>query len=124
MQQMGAKSVVASLWPVSDAVTPALMRALYEYRAQNPKASTAEALRSAQLTLLTGSAAAAESQVRRGPIFRAGRAVVGADSESNRDSSALPTASSTMMPVFTRNPSAPYAHPYYWAPFVLIGDWK
>ena len=27
-------------------------------------------------------------------------------------------------PVFTIDPTKPYAHPYYWAPFILIGNWK
>jgi CHAT domain-containing protein len=26
-------------------------------------------------------------------------------------------------PSFTPDPSAPYAHPYYWAPFILMGNW-
>jgi CHAT domain-containing protein len=25
---------------------------------------------------------------------------------------------------FMPNPQAPYAHPAYWAPFVLIGNWR
>jgi CHAT domain-containing protein len=27
-------------------------------------------------------------------------------------------------PRFTRDPKRPYAHPYYWAPFILIGNWR
>lgn len=27
-------------------------------------------------------------------------------------------------PTFKVDPKAPYAHPYYWAPFILIGNWK
>jgi CHAT domain-containing protein len=27
-------------------------------------------------------------------------------------------------PRFTPDPKKPYAHPYYWAPFILIGNWK
>jgi CHAT domain-containing protein len=27
-------------------------------------------------------------------------------------------------PRFTVDPKRPYAHPYYWAPFILIGNWK
>ena len=30
----------------------------------------------------------------------------------------------TMEPRFGPSPQAPYAHPYYWAPFILIGNWK
>lgn len=24
---------------------------------------------------------------------------------------------------YTPDPGAPYAHPYYWAPFILMGNW-
>ena len=24
---------------------------------------------------------------------------------------------------FSADPKAPYAHPYYWAPFFLMGNW-
>jgi CHAT domain-containing protein len=24
---------------------------------------------------------------------------------------------------FTVNPAAPYSHPFYWAPFILMGNW-
>jgi len=27
-------------------------------------------------------------------------------------------------PRFTDDPKRPYAHPYYWAPFILIGNWR
>jgi CHAT domain-containing protein len=25
---------------------------------------------------------------------------------------------------FHADPNAPYAHPYFWAPFILIGNWR
>jgi CHAT domain-containing protein len=25
---------------------------------------------------------------------------------------------------FVTDPARPYAHPYYWAPFLLMGNWK
>jgi CHAT domain-containing protein len=25
---------------------------------------------------------------------------------------------------FETDPSRPYAHPYFWAPFILMGNWK
>jgi len=25
---------------------------------------------------------------------------------------------------FRPDPKAPYAHPFFWAPFILIGSWK
>ena len=70
-QEKGAKATVATLWRVNDESTRDLMVKFYElYR--KPNLTKAEALRRAQLSLLTG----------------------------NR-----------------------FAHPYYWSPFVLIGNW-
>jgi CHAT domain-containing protein/tetratricopeptide (TPR) repeat protein len=73
-QQKGAKSVLASLWPVADKSTPLLMEKFYQLRTDKPGTPKAEALRQAQLSL-----------IRDNPAF---------------------------------------AHPYYWAPFILIGNWK
>ena len=69
VQQRGAKAVIASLWPVSDASTAPLMTAFYA--ARHGGASKAAALREAQLSMLAG----------------------------------------------------PHAHPFHWAPFVLMGNW-
>jgi CHAT domain-containing protein len=27
-------------------------------------------------------------------------------------------------PLFKRNDKKPFAHPYYWSPFVLYGNWR
>lgn len=70
-QRQGAKAVLATLWPVSDQSTATLMAEMYRRR-QEEKLTKAEALRQAQLSLL--------SQSR-------------------------------------------YSHPFYWAPFILMGNW-
>jgi CHAT domain-containing protein len=70
-QQQGAKAVLATLWPVADQSTAKLMAEMYRRR-QEQKLTKTEALRQAQLLLL--------SQSR-------------------------------------------YAHPFYWAPFILMGNW-
>ena len=106
-QQLGAHSVVASLWPVSDAATPAWMQAFYDFQRQHPTAPLSEALRQAQLAMLGRAAPLPEP----GRTQRAGRAV-----EDEGDTSALP--------LFKTDPAHPFAHPYYWAPFVLIGNWR
>jgi CHAT domain-containing protein/tetratricopeptide (TPR) repeat protein len=80
-QTLGAKSVMASLWRVSDEGTRELMLKFYEIRKANPKMSKGEALRQAQLALLKGAAG-------------------------------KPTAEKS------------YAHPYFWSPFILIGNWQ
>ena len=67
----GAKSTLATLWPVNDQSTAQLILQFYEIL-KNPQQSKAQAMRQAQLTLLKNSA---------------------------------------------------YQHPYYWGPFILVGNW-
>lgn len=71
-QRLGAREVLATLWPVADRSTSLLMLDLYR-QSESAGLATAQALRHAQLALLRGQ-----------PRF------------------------------------APYAHPFYWAPFILM----
>jgi CHAT domain-containing protein len=57
-QRKGAKAVLATLWPVADESTAKLMREFYRLRETQKGMNKAEALRQAQLTLLTGKGAA------------------------------------------------------------------
>ncbi len=97
---------MASLWPVADASTQVLMRAFYRIRQQHPGLSKLEALREAQLALLTG------SMKETGPNPQRSQVVSGPEPEE------------AGRPRFQPDPNAPYAHPYYWAPFILIGNWR
>ena len=105
-QRLGARSVLTSLWPVADASTPTLMREFYRLHRANPKLGKAAGLRQAQLELLRGSVTASTPPSKANRARRA--KVAGA---ANMD-----------LPLFAADPKAPYAHPYYWAPFVLIGN--
>jgi CHAT domain-containing protein len=87
------------------------MQAMYGYRRDHPDASPAEALQYAQLTLLTGSPQIAASDVQRNAI---NRDIGSADDD---------TSGVTAAPAYPSN-LPKFSHPYYWAPFVLIGDWK
>jgi CHAT domain-containing protein len=99
----GTPSVMASLWKVDDASTAQLMSNFYK----NLKTMTkVEALRQAQLALIRGSGQS-ELLARRG--------VGGIGKLGETPSSALPASSSL---------SISTSHPYFWAPFVLVGDGK
>jgi CHAT domain-containing protein len=94
-QLKGAKAVKSSLWEVNDSSTGELMAGFYHRWASGEgKVSKAAALREAQLDLLLGKV------------------------KLRADSSAGGLGFS--------NPDAPagFAHPYYWAPFILMGNWQ
>lgn len=98
----GARQVLATLWPVDDRSTAVLMRHFYHALAGD-RPRTDSALRQAQLTLLHG----------------ANRHV--SDSGGRLDQRLHPLLSPDLADrPFASRAGAPYAHPYYWAPFILI----
>ena len=102
-QWLGARSVLVSLWPVSDPTTATLMSDFYRRWKAAPQNGKIEALRVAQRALLGASDTAATVDTHRQPIR-----------EDDGDGIA---------PTFTPDPQHPFAHPFYWAPFTLIGKW-
>jgi CHAT domain-containing protein len=94
VQRQGARAVIATLWPVADASTGILMQRFYRARQETDGKNKAEALRQAQLLLLRGSADAVEPR--------------------------RPSLGSGDMPVPR---SSRYSHPFFWAPFILMGNW-
>ena len=106
-QRQGAKSVLASLWPVVDESTKLLMPEFYRLRETEDGILKAEALRQAQLLLLTGKVKGSVSAESRGSRL------------ATEDSAAMAAGAKT----FTVDPTKPFAHPHYWAPFILIGNW-
>jgi CHAT domain-containing protein/Tfp pilus assembly protein PilF len=107
VQLQGAKAVLASLWPVADDSTASLMRGFYGAHANNNKLSRAKALQQAQLALLHGRASDNTSTATSDNDQRSAR-IAGAQPQS----AATPT-----------DPAKPWAHPYFWAAFVLSGNW-
>jgi CHAT domain-containing protein/Tfp pilus assembly protein PilF len=99
-QLKGAKAVISSLWEVNDASTGELMADFYKrWAAGAGKVMKVEALRQAQLDLLKG---------RVTPVSGStGRGIAAVENDSTAKD--IPTG---------------YAQPYYWAPFVLMGNWK
>jgi CHAT domain-containing protein len=101
----GTPSVVASLWNVEDSSTAALMASLYK----NLKTmSKVEALRQAQLELIRGEARS-DLLARRG-IGGVGKLGEVPEAKPLSDG-AIPVSIST-------------SRPYFWAPFILVGDGK
>jgi CHAT domain-containing protein len=102
-QEKGAMAVIATLWPVADASTAMFMNALYKAH-QTDHLDKAESLRQAQLALLHADAQSA--------------AAAGGDQRGlSRKEASLSSLSAN------RDAHAPFAHPYYWAPFILMGNW-
>jgi CHAT domain-containing protein/Tfp pilus assembly protein PilF len=95
--KLGAKAVMASLWEVDDASTSKLMGDFYQrWAGSSAPIGKAEALRQAQLDLLLGKDRPQAGAADRG--FGAAKS--------------------------QQTPPEGYAHPYYWAPFVLMGNWR
>jgi len=106
-EKNGAKAVVATLWKVADCSTGEFMREFYSFyqQAQQRRMTKAEALQQAQQAMLSGA-------IQSPAGCQTGTA--GVDTKPD----VCP------MPQFTSNPAKPFAHPYYWAPFVLFGNWR
>ena len=95
-QRKGAKAIVASLWPVADVSTALLMRELYRIRQMNPALTKLDALREAQLEFLHGKLTSSSAILR------------------SRGVTLVPDAQLS---------SADFRHPYFWAPFFVMGNW-
>ena len=104
-QNLGAKAVIATLWSVADTSTRALMQRFYRLRETQPELPKGDLLRQAQCALLKGNLPCDPNSEKRG-LKRVYSEVY-----------------KTAKP-FQPDPKAPFAHPYFWAPFVLIGNWK
>jgi CHAT domain-containing protein len=99
----GTPSVVASLWNVEDSSTAQLMASFYK----NLKTMTkVEALRQAQLNLIRGN-------VNSDLLTRRGIGGVGKLGET-------PVAETPAQ----QSSSISTSHPYFWAPFILVGEGK
>jgi CHAT domain-containing protein/Tfp pilus assembly protein PilF len=103
IQTKSGKAVLASLWEVSDESTSLLMSNFYRFRKENPSQTKAEAMQKAQKMLLASGVTPTETISKR---------------------SAANSANPTNAPKFVTEKNRPFAHPYYWSGFVLIGNWR
>lgn len=98
-QKRGAKAILATLWPVADASTGIFMSLFYQLQ-NKLQLSKVEALREAQSLFISGAHDA-------DGMWHEHRGVREADGGEDG---------------FTPPPGAPFAHPFYWAPFILMGN--
>lgn len=105
-QRQGAKAVMASLWPVADASTKQLMQSFYRIRNSQTGMLKAEALRRAQVSLLRGEATELVGGIER-------RGLLTSSAQRSGEASATSGIGKTT-----------FAHPFFWAPFILIGNWR
>ena len=105
-QQKDAEAVLATLWDVNDLSTSRIMSDFYDRWVKNPAQGKAEALRQAQLAFLHGSTSVTTNPTSDATGSKTGRGFETVDQSPAQIS------------------SLGYAHPYYWAPFVLIGNYQ
>jgi CHAT domain-containing protein len=98
LEKKGAESVLATLWPVADSSTAQLMAEFYRLREAHPEWTKAHALREAQIEMIQGVLTPTAGQLTRSLSV----------SKPQKGTATLPC----------------FSHPYYWAPFVLSGNWK
>ncbi|MDR2528229.1 MAG: tetratricopeptide repeat protein [Synergistaceae bacterium] len=97
-QKRGAKSVIATLWSIADDSTSVFMPRFYK-RIQEG-ATKAEALRQTQAEFISGKWSA---DLTKKEAKKRGRPVSSGGGEAS--------------------PFPGFSHPFYWAPFILMGNW-
>ena len=89
----GARSLVVSHWAVADEATAELMSALFEIADANPRLSHGEAMQQAMLRMLNK-----------------------AGTSDTKDPQQV------MLRMFDKAKTDEAAHPFYWAPFIVVGE--
>lgn len=127
-QRLGASAVMATLWQVSDASTPWLMRDFYKTRESDQKMTKTQSLQKAQLALLNGTAETKQlPDAQKSGSAANVKIVVVPDAEkqsADKTRSDLIVLGESEAAKFEPDKKKPFAHPYYWSPFVIYGNWK
>ena len=97
LQQAQARAAISTLWRINDATTSDLMDAFYD-RLKQGSPNPVDALGQAQMALIKGDLQSNSKRIRGSVVQTPGK--MGTFGTINRDRS----------------------HPYYWAPFILIGN--
>ena len=101
LQRKGAAAVLSTLWPVADESTEAFMSSFYALRSKSPGVTKVQCLRQIQVAMIQGQLA---------------------PGTGNKAASRAGATRSTAK-VATQSNQRTWSHPYYWAPFILQGNW-
>ena len=101
LQRKGAAAVLSTLWPVADESTEAFMSSFYALRSKSPGVTKVQCLRQIQVAMIQGQLA---------------------PGTGNKAASRAGATRSTAK-VATQSKQRTWSHPYYWAPFILQGNW-
>ena len=114
LTQAGVPSVLGTLWSVNDASTALLMVRFYELLLQD-RLPPPVALRQAQLWLRDATNAELDAYLSRHEAIALAR-------QQQAERMPMTAVHALLGQVLKGDPNArPYAHPYYWAPFVFYG---
>jgi CHAT domain-containing protein len=114
--QKGARSVVLSRWKVDDAATALLMARFYENLLGRRAADSKPLPRASALT-------EAKTWLRTLPRAEATQRLAAlVDGVPRGERGSIKAALPTRKPDEAKGEDRPFAHPYYWAAFILLGD--
>jgi len=122
--RLGARAVLATLWPVSDASTGLFMRTLYRLIKADPKRSRADVLRLAMLSFIRGEVSLPKAEPEPGGRGPRPLALATANAAAIVPFGAAGVAAGTEPPRAGTPVPIDLSHPRYWAPFVFIGNWR
>lgn len=104
----GARAILASLWPVNDLSTSLMMQRFYELR-ERRNLGKAEALATVQREFIAGTLGQGD----------ASESVV---AETARRGATAIEETDSAQPAPVRLDG--FKHPFYWAPFIIMGNWQ